>query len=76
MNDVQFVQSSKCSEGLLGNQLQFAKRKEFWFRSIRFIQIFLEQFSEDHEMLAMVEVIIHVNEASFIRVAVGLDVSQ
>lgn len=76
MYDMQFMQSSKCSEYLLRNHLQFTKREELRFRPISLIQILLEQLGKYHEMLAMIEVIIHIDETSFIGIAVGLDISQ
>lgn len=74
--DMQFMQSGQCSEYLLRNHLQLAKREELRFRPIGLIQIFLEELGEYHEMLAMVEVIIHIDETSFIGIAVGLYISQ
>lgn len=76
MYDMQFMQSSKRSEYLLRNHLQLSKREELRFWPIGLIQILLEELSEYHEMLAMVEVIIHIDETSLIGIAVGLDISQ
>lgn len=47
-----------------------------WFALVGVVEIVFEYFCEYHEVFAVVEEVVHVDEAGLVGAAVGLDVLQ
>ena len=76
MDDVQPVQRGEGSQDLASDELQLPKGEVLRPSSIGLIEVFLQELSEDHKVLSMVEVVMHGDETGFIGITVVPHIPQ
>jgi hypothetical protein len=72
VHNVESVECVESQKDLFGDGLNSRQGKVLGTSAIGVVEIVLEEFCEDHEMFAMVEVVVHGHEAAFVGVAVSL----
>jgi len=60
MNNMQFMHSRQCCQNLFADELQPIKCKIMRVILTSFIQIFFAQLCQDHQMLSMIEIFVHI----------------
>lgn len=73
---VQPVEGREGSEDLPSDHLQLPQGEVLRPCPIGLIEVLLEELSEDHEVLAMVEVVVHGNQAGIVSVAIVPHIAQ
>lgn len=61
---------------MFADQLELRKGEIGWVLFIGIQQIFLKEFCQDHEMFTVIEEVVHLDQASLIRVAVVFNIPQ